>query len=67
VLEYKGETPKKKRNFGPPSHICDSEKDLLNGYRDDVLADMVSYYKISWALCIKMIPVNIAMCSVKAV
>jgi hypothetical protein len=28
---------------------------------------MVSYYKISWALCIKMIPVNIAMCSVKAV
>ncbi|PNF43133.1 hypothetical protein B7P43_G17794 [Cryptotermes secundus] len=57
--EFRGETLKKKRNFSPPSHIYDSEEDLLDGYGDDVLADLVSYNEISWAICIKMISVNV--------
>jgi hypothetical protein len=60
VKEFRGATLKKKRNFSPPTHICDSEEDLLDGYGNDVLADMVSYNEISWVICIKMISINVA-------
>jgi hypothetical protein len=43
VKGFKGETLKRKRSFSPPFHICDNEEDLLDGYGDDVLADLVSY------------------------
>jgi hypothetical protein len=60
VKEFREERLKEKINFSPSFHICDSEEDLLDGYGDDVLADVVSYNEISWAICIKIISVNVA-------
>jgi len=40
--DFKGETSKQKRDFSPQLCICDSEEDLLDGYGDDMLAELVN-------------------------